>query len=279
MTGPRRLREAYGIEVTATAVAAAQRAETLVIAVKPQDMAALLEEIAPVIPAGPAGDLGRGRHPHRVHRGAAARRDVPVVRVMSNTPVLVDEAMSVISAGRARGRGAPAPDRGTAEPGRQGAADPRVPAGRRHRAVRQRPRLRVLPGRGDGRRRHPARHGARQRAGNGQAGRVRRGHHAARLRRAPGDPARGGDLARAGRRSARSGNWSGTASARRSWPRSRPRGTAAANSAPARAVSESASERERAGCRTSYRWRSFRRLHGGASELHEIDVPVRGGTS
>src|SRR6478672_255841 len=45
------IRKAYGVE-TATAVAAAQRAETLILAVKPQDMAALLEEIAPVIPAG-----------------------------------------------------------------------------------------------------------------------------------------------------------------------------------------------------------------------------------
>ena len=45
------LREAYGIEVT-TAAAAAERAQTLVITVKPQDMGALLAEIAPVV----AGD-------------------------------------------------------------------------------------------------------------------------------------------------------------------------------------------------------------------------------
>ena len=79
------VRKAYGVE-TATAVAAAQRAETLILAVKPQDMAALLEEIAPVIPAG------------RLVVSVAA--GIPTsFRVMSNTPVLVDEAMSVISAG------------------------------------------------------------------------------------------------------------------------------------------------------------------------------------
>jgi pyrroline-5-carboxylate reductase len=46
----RELREAYGIDV-ATAAAAAQRAQTLVITVKPQDMEALLAEIAPVVAA------------------------------------------------------------------------------------------------------------------------------------------------------------------------------------------------------------------------------------
>ena len=91
------VRKAYGVE-TATAVAAAQRAETLILAVKPQDMAALLEEIAPVIPAGRlvvsvAAGIPTSFIEARLPEG------LPVVRVMSNTPVLVDEAMSVISAG------------------------------------------------------------------------------------------------------------------------------------------------------------------------------------
>jgi pyrroline-5-carboxylate reductase len=91
------LREAHGIEVVSAAEAAA-RADTLVITVKPQDMAALLAEIGPVMPDG------------RLVISAAAGittffiesrlpGEVAVVRVMSNTPVLVDEAMSVISAG------------------------------------------------------------------------------------------------------------------------------------------------------------------------------------
>ena len=45
------LREAYGIEVL-TAAAAAGRADTLIITVKPQDLAALLAEIAAAVPDG-----------------------------------------------------------------------------------------------------------------------------------------------------------------------------------------------------------------------------------
>src|ERR1700726_4419603 len=91
------LRARYGVQVT-DAVSAAKMAGTLVLTVKPQDMGRLLEEIAPAVP------------PDRLVVSVAAgittafigRRlsgEVPVVRVMSNTPVLVDEAMSVISAG------------------------------------------------------------------------------------------------------------------------------------------------------------------------------------
>jgi pyrroline-5-carboxylate reductase len=91
------LRERYGVHVT-DAVSAAKMADTLVLAVKPQDMGRLLEEISPAVP------------PDRLVVSVAAgistafigRRlpgQVPVVRVMSNTGVLVDEAMSVISAG------------------------------------------------------------------------------------------------------------------------------------------------------------------------------------
>jgi pyrroline-5-carboxylate reductase len=91
------LRQAYGIEVTSAAEAAG-KAETLVIAVKPQDMGALLDEIAPHVTTGILViSVAAG-----ITTGFIGRRlagDVPVVRVMSNTPVLVDEAMSVISAG------------------------------------------------------------------------------------------------------------------------------------------------------------------------------------
>ena len=91
------LRDAYGIEVL-TAAQAATKAETLVIAVKPQDMEALLAEISPVVTRDQlvisvaAGITTR-------YIGRRLSGEVPVVRVMSNTPVLVDEAMSVISPG------------------------------------------------------------------------------------------------------------------------------------------------------------------------------------
>ncbi|MFY9890276.1 MAG: pyrroline-5-carboxylate reductase [Streptosporangiaceae bacterium] len=91
------LREAYGIEVMSAAAAAA-KADTLVIAVKPQDMDALLSEISPVVgPDKLVISVAAGIT--TAYIGQRLPDDVPVVRVMSNTPVLVDEAMSVISAG------------------------------------------------------------------------------------------------------------------------------------------------------------------------------------
>jgi pyrroline-5-carboxylate reductase len=91
------LRDAYGIDVLSAAQAAA-KAETLVIAVKPQDMETLLTEISPVVTRDQlvisvAAGITTG------YIGRRLAGDVPVFRVMSNTPVLVDEAMSVISPG------------------------------------------------------------------------------------------------------------------------------------------------------------------------------------
>jgi pyrroline-5-carboxylate reductase len=91
------LRERYGVDVAAN-IEAARTADTLVLAVKPQDMTTLLEEIAPHVPAGRlvisiAAGIPTSFIEERLPDG------VPVVRVMSNTPVHVDQAMSVISAG------------------------------------------------------------------------------------------------------------------------------------------------------------------------------------
>lgn len=91
------LRERYKVEAVDTAVAAA-RADTLVIAVKPQDMGVLLDELSSVVTAdrlvvSMAAGITTASIEARLVDG------VPVVRVMSNTPVLVDEAMSAISAG------------------------------------------------------------------------------------------------------------------------------------------------------------------------------------
>ena len=91
------LRDSYGIKVL-SAAQAAQAADTLLICVKPQDMAALLAEIAPAVTAGQLViSVAAGIPTAFIER--ALPGGVPVVRVMSNTPVLVDEAMSVISAG------------------------------------------------------------------------------------------------------------------------------------------------------------------------------------
>jgi pyrroline-5-carboxylate reductase len=91
------LRDTYGIEVLSP-VAAAQQAQTLLITVKPQDMAALLAEIAPAVSADKLVISVAAGIPTRFIESRLGG-GVPVVRVMSNTPVLVDEAMSVISAG------------------------------------------------------------------------------------------------------------------------------------------------------------------------------------
>jgi pyrroline-5-carboxylate reductase len=91
------LRETYGVDVVAAADAA-KAAETLVITVKPQDMNVLLDEIAPHLPADRLIiSVAAGIPTAAIERRLGT--EVPVVRVMSNTPVLVDEAMSVISAG------------------------------------------------------------------------------------------------------------------------------------------------------------------------------------
>jgi pyrroline-5-carboxylate reductase len=91
------LRDSYGIEVL-TAAEAAARAETLVISVKPQDMAALLAEISPSVSEDKLVISIAAGIPTSFIEGRLTG-DVPVVRVMSNTPALVDEAMSVISPG------------------------------------------------------------------------------------------------------------------------------------------------------------------------------------
>jgi pyrroline-5-carboxylate reductase len=91
------LRDGYGIAI-AGAAEAAKSADTLIITVKPQDMLPMLDEIAPHVPADKLViSVAAG-----ITTGVIERRlgvDVPVVRVMSNTPVLVDEAMSVVSPG------------------------------------------------------------------------------------------------------------------------------------------------------------------------------------
>jgi len=90
------LRTAYGVAVL-PAAEAAKSVDTLIIAVKPQDMLAMLDEIAPHVPADKLViSVAAGITTEEIERRIG---DVPVVRVMSNTPVLVDEAMSVISPG------------------------------------------------------------------------------------------------------------------------------------------------------------------------------------
>jgi pyrroline-5-carboxylate reductase len=87
----------YGVEAVGNAQAA-QRADTLLIAVKPQEIGALLDELAGVVtPSNLVVTIAAGV-PTRLFESRLAE-GTPVVRVMSNTPVFVDEAMSAICAG------------------------------------------------------------------------------------------------------------------------------------------------------------------------------------
>ncbi|WP_405913007.1 pyrroline-5-carboxylate reductase [Streptomyces sp. NBC_00963] len=91
------LRTRYGVEPV-TNQEAAERADILILTVKPQDMGKLLDELAPHVPADRLVISGAAGIPTSFFEGRLAA-GTPVVRVMTNTPALVDEAMSVISPG------------------------------------------------------------------------------------------------------------------------------------------------------------------------------------
>lgn len=87
----------YGVARVAPGEAAAA-ADVVIVAVKPQDIDALINEIAPAITPGTlvvsvAAGLPTALYEARLPEGTA------VVRVMPNTPIVVGEAMSAISPG------------------------------------------------------------------------------------------------------------------------------------------------------------------------------------
>ena len=86
-----------------------------------------------------------------------------VVRVMPNTPALVDEGMAAISPGQHCDDGAPRRGRGAAALVRQGRPGRREAPGRRHRDQRLRTGVHLLRRRGDDRGGRPARPAARDR--------------------------------------------------------------------------------------------------------------------
>ncbi|MGH3372670.1 MAG: pyrroline-5-carboxylate reductase [Nocardioidaceae bacterium] len=91
------LEERYGVRVVDN-VEAAHTADTLALVVKPQDMDDVLKEIGPVVRPGQlvvslAAGITTAFLESRLPDGVA------VVRVMPNTPALVDEGMAAISRG------------------------------------------------------------------------------------------------------------------------------------------------------------------------------------
>lgn len=91
------LRTRHGVRAVGNAEAA-KVAETLILAVKPQDLPTLLDELGPHVSAdrlviSAAAGITTAFVESRLTPGT------PVVRVMPNTPALVDQGMSVISGG------------------------------------------------------------------------------------------------------------------------------------------------------------------------------------
>jgi pyrroline-5-carboxylate reductase len=96
-----RIAEAHGVRAVDLPTAAAT-ADVLVVAVKPQDIEPLLVDLAAVIRPGTlVVSLCAGLPTALFERHLPA--GTPVVRVMPNTPMLVREAMSAMSAGSAAG--------------------------------------------------------------------------------------------------------------------------------------------------------------------------------
>ncbi len=92
------LEQTYRVRAVDTATAAG-KADVLIVAVKPQDIDPLLAELTGLVDSDTlvvslCAGLPTALYERRLPDG------VPVVRVMPNTPMLVGEAMSALSAGR-----------------------------------------------------------------------------------------------------------------------------------------------------------------------------------
>jgi pyrroline-5-carboxylate reductase len=94
----RDLADRYGVSSAVSNGEAVASADVLVLTVKPQDMDTLLGQIASDVTAEQLViSFAAGIRTAFIERRIDAQ--VPVVRTMSNVPVLVDEAMSVVAAG------------------------------------------------------------------------------------------------------------------------------------------------------------------------------------
>ena len=90
--------ERHGVVAHTDSAAAAAGSDVVLLAVKPQSMAALLAEIGAKLHTDQTVvSVAAGVSTATIE--AALPERVPVVRVMSNVPVQVDEAMSVLAAG------------------------------------------------------------------------------------------------------------------------------------------------------------------------------------
>ena len=94
----RRVTRRYGIAGTRDNQALVRRAETVVLAVKPQILDAVLAEIRPAVtPAKRFVSIAAGVPLKRLERGLGS--DARVIRVMPNTPALLGKSMTVVVRG------------------------------------------------------------------------------------------------------------------------------------------------------------------------------------
>jgi pyrroline-5-carboxylate reductase len=97
------LAETYGVD-TLDVAEAVGKATTLIVAVKPQDIDTLLAEVAAVIgPQHLVVSVAAGITTEHIERHLPD--GIAVVRCMPNTPALVDQAMTAVSAGAHAGDG------------------------------------------------------------------------------------------------------------------------------------------------------------------------------
>jgi pyrroline-5-carboxylate reductase len=96
------LAQTYGVRADTDSPAAAAECDVLLLATKPQNLGALLEQIAPRVRADHTLISVAAGVPTRTIEDALPGQ-IPVVRVMSNVPVQVDEAMSAVTPGRYAG--------------------------------------------------------------------------------------------------------------------------------------------------------------------------------
>ncbi len=90
--------ERYGVQAVTNADAAA-KADVLLLTVKPQDIEPLVADLAPAVRAGSTLVVSFAAGIPTAYYERRFPETTPVVRVMTNTPVLVDAAMSAISRG------------------------------------------------------------------------------------------------------------------------------------------------------------------------------------
>lgn len=97
------LTERHGVSATLDNAAAVSGAEVVVLAVKPQDLPALLDEVGPYLTAEQTVvSIIAAISTRAIEERLSG--DVPLVRAMPNTPAMVHEGMTAIAAGDCAGR-------------------------------------------------------------------------------------------------------------------------------------------------------------------------------